>query len=112
MNTHGHHWIRNRKRKAIYARDGHQCVYCGLFAYSSADTGPCLLTLDHLVPRELGGSNEANNLVTACHRCNSARQSKGIRAWFAVLRRRGVNTDKIGPRIRRLLRKPLQEKKT
>ena len=109
MNKHGAKWIRPKKRLAIYDRDGHACVYCGRFSYSATGES-CLLTLDHLQPRELGGSNEASNLVTACFSCNSARQNKSIRTWFKELRARGVNTDSIGRRIRRLVRKPLQEK--
>jgi hypothetical protein len=30
-------------------------------------------TIEHLVPRSQGGSNEIWNLVAACHRCNLAR---------------------------------------
>ena len=104
MNSHGHHWIRDKKRFAIYERDDYRCVYCD----ASPNCGsPTTLTLDHLLPRELGGSNEASNLVTACLTCNSARQKKGMRTWFAALRAQGINTDKIGPRIRRLVRKEL-----
>lgn len=60
---HGMNWIRQKKRAQIYARDGWLCVWCG-------NPGP--LTLDHLVPRSLGGGNEATNLVTACRGCNEA----------------------------------------
>jgi len=28
-----------------------------------------------------GGSNEPSNLVTACHRCNSARSDRGLKAF-------------------------------
>jgi hypothetical protein len=51
-------------RKNIYLRDGHRCMYCGVFRPSEQ------LTLDHIFPRSRGGKNEWDNLVTACHRCN------------------------------------------
>jgi 5-methylcytosine-specific restriction endonuclease McrA len=101
-NPHGHHWIRDAKRQAIYARDGHRCVYCGAGDHGSR------LTLDHLHPRALGGTNDASNLVTACLSCNSQRQSVVIRGWFRILRARGIDTDKIGARIKRLTRRPLR----
>lgn len=71
-------WITKEKRLAIYIRDNFTCCYCGS-SLKSAD--PNLVTLDHLVPRNVkvshgGGGNEATNLVTACKSCNSSRQDK------------------------------------
>ena len=48
-------------RNRIYKRDGYECVYCG----SSKD-----LTLDHVVPKSRGGTNNWTNLVTSCQKCN------------------------------------------
>lgn len=64
--------IRPEKRLAIYLRDGLACCYCG----SALEEGT-LLSLDHLVPHHDGGTSEATNLVTACHKCNSARGKRG-----------------------------------
>lgn len=69
----GMNWIRPAKRLAIYMRDGLACNYCGEGIEDGAK-----LTLDHLTPYCTGGSNSEGNLVTCCHRCNSAR---GNRAW-------------------------------
>ena len=56
-------------RERLYARDGHKCRYCG--------RGPGMegvrLTLDHVRPSALGGTDEEANLVTACLSCNSSR---------------------------------------
>lgn len=71
-NRHGMHWIRDDKRQAIYHRDGDACVWCG-----SRES----LTLDHLTPRDRGGTNDADNLVTACHPCNSERQHRPLEEW-------------------------------
>lgn len=43
-----------------------QCGYCLL---SEEDTGS-ELTFDHFQPQSSGGSDEADNLVYACHACN------------------------------------------
>lgn len=61
-------------RARIYARDGHACVWCGAGA-------PAKLTLDHLIPRALGGSNRYWNLITACAGCNSRRRDMPAAHW-------------------------------
>jgi len=48
-------------RRALFARDGHRCQYCGSGAR---------LTLDHVVPRSRGGASSWENVVTACAPCN------------------------------------------
>lgn len=74
MNKHGSKWIRPEKRLAIYIRDGWDCVYCRTVFPLGRD-----LTLDHIVPRSLGGGNDAANLVTCCLSCNSSRQDAPLR---------------------------------
>jgi len=48
-------------RMRVYKRDNHECVYCG----SKKE-----LTLDHVIPKSRGGTNEWTNLVTSCFKCN------------------------------------------
>lgn len=72
-NKHGHHWIRDEKRHKIYSRDNYRCVWCGIDLSTPAD--PHDRTLDHIIPREEGGGNNASNLVTACLDCNTQRGS-------------------------------------
>ena len=52
---------RKISRRALFARDGWRCVYCG-----SAGR----LTLDHVVPRSRGGDSVWENVVTSCAPCN------------------------------------------
>ena len=70
-------WIRQPKRWAIYLRDAVDgipvCRICGDNALRLASTGR-FLTLDHLVPRAVGGSNERTNLRTVCNLCNMRRR--------------------------------------
>ena len=98
----GSKWIRPEKRKAIYVRDGLQCVYC------CADVEETILTLDHLTPVELGGSHAASNLVTACLSCNSAKGKKSLRQFLSYLRGTGVDTVGLAKKIRSTTRKVLK----
>lgn len=99
----GMNWIRQAKRLAIYHRDGFACVYCA--TGSEYGTG---LSLDHVLAYELGGTNDATNLVTACGNCNSAKASRTIRGWLIYLREsRKVSTAGLACRIRRQTAKKL-----
>ncbi len=53
---------RKISRRALFARDGWRCVYCG--------TASGRLTLDHVIPRSRGGGSEWENVVTSCAPCN------------------------------------------
>lgn len=64
-------------RRAIYERDGHTCQLC--HQPVNMDLGPSDLrgaTLDHIVPRSLGGSDDPTNLRMAHRLCNSVRGAK------------------------------------
>ena len=91
-------WIRVEKRLALYIRDGFGCAYCGRDLRGCA---PADVTLDHLLPRSAGGTNDATNLITACRACNSSRQDKpwidfapgGARDRIEQLRHSPLNMD-------------------
>jgi len=52
-------------RRNIYARDSSTCQYCGKrFATQE-------LSLDHVIPRAMGGKTTWDNLVCACVYCNA-----------------------------------------
>jgi 5-methylcytosine-specific restriction endonuclease McrA len=53
---------RKISRRALFARDGWRCVYCG--------TAGGRLTLDHVIPRSRGGESVWENVVTSCAPCN------------------------------------------
>jgi 5-methylcytosine-specific restriction endonuclease McrA len=48
-------------RRAVFARDGWECQYCG------ARTS---LTVDHVIPRSKGGGSSWDNIVASCAPCN------------------------------------------
>jgi hypothetical protein len=65
------------KRTAIFARDGHQCVYCG--GVFSVDA----LSVDHVQPRMRGGDGSDGNVVTACTACNTAKGGQRLAHFLA-----------------------------
>ena len=61
--------VSKRLRFEILRRDNHTCRYCG-------GTAPdVVLTVDHVVPTALGGTDEPSNLVAACKDCNAGKSS-------------------------------------
>ena len=61
---------RKISRRALFARDGWRCVYCG--------TSGGRLTLDHVVPRSRGGESVWENVVTACAPCNLRKGDRSL----------------------------------
>jgi 5-methylcytosine-specific restriction endonuclease McrA len=53
-------------RRAIFARDGGKCQYCGGGAEN----------VDHVVPRSGGGRHTWENVVAACRRCNTRKGNR------------------------------------
>ncbi len=54
-------------RHSVLARDNYQCQYCGC----AKD-----LTIDHVIPRWVGGPHTWDNLVACCRRCNLKKGDK------------------------------------
>lgn len=55
-------------RKAVFARDGGRCAYCGAAATS----------IDHVIPRSRGGEHTWENVVASCGRCNHTKADRVI----------------------------------
>jgi 5-methylcytosine-specific restriction endonuclease McrA len=71
----------------IYARDGGCCVYCGIPARQpgrGVKRGPDLATLDHVLPKSVGGPLTRDNLVLACSACNNERGTMEAEAFRAL----------------------------
>ena len=49
-------------RRNVIKRDNGVCQYCGLKA--------SFTTIDHIIPKNKGGKDSWDNLVTACKKCN------------------------------------------
>ena len=61
--------VTKRTRFEVLRRDEYTCRYCG---QSAPDVK---LTVDHVLPTALGGSDDPSNLVAACHDCNAGKSS-------------------------------------
>lgn len=59
-------WRTPLNRRAVFARDGHRCQYCGAPAES----------IDHVVPRSRGGRHTWDNVVAACRPCNVRKRDR------------------------------------
>ncbi len=90
-------------RRAVFARDGGRCVYCGAAATS----------LDHVIPKSRGGQHVWENVVSACGRCNHVKGDRAIAELGWRLRRppqapsgtvwRVAGTGRLDPRWTRWL---------
>lgn len=54
-------------RQETFNRDGRKCVICG----AKED-----LSIDHIIPRSKGGTNDPENLQTLCRSCNSSKKNR------------------------------------
>lgn len=61
--------VSKRTRYEVLRRDNHACRYCGGIAPDVK------LTVDHVMPKALGGSDDPSNLVAACRDCNYGKAS-------------------------------------
>ena len=65
-------------RRYVIRRDGGACVFCGTKR---------TLTLHHIRPLGVGGTNAPSNLVTLCNCCHRAMESglQRCTSWFLPL---------------------------
>lgn len=97
--------VSKRVRFEVLRRDGHTCRYCGATAPGAT------LTVDHVVPTALGGTDSPSNLVTACRECNAGKAAiapdqtlvDGVSAdaerWARAMEKAGENARENGKRI-------------
>ncbi|MEA1950609.1 MAG: HNH endonuclease [Planctomycetota bacterium] len=71
-------------RRNIFKRDRYACQYCG--RQPAGDE----LTLDHVVPRALGGESTWDNCVLACVECNSRKADRTPQKAGMRLRKKPV----------------------
>ena len=64
--------LSKKLRFAILNRDNFTCQYCGRKAPDVK------LEIDHIVPVAKGGKTEFENLITACHDCNSGKKAESL----------------------------------
>jgi len=93
-------------RRAVFARDGWRCQYCGTRSN---------LTVDHVVPRSKGGHSTWENIVASCAPCNRRKGNALLRQVGMKLRTRPSSPSPhvfihvASPRIPRAWRQYLPE---
>lgn len=68
-------------RKNLFKRDRYTCQYCG------SQPGPAELTIDHVLPRALGGTSTWENCVLACVECNRRKADRPLEKCGLTLRK-------------------------
>jgi 5-methylcytosine-specific restriction endonuclease McrA len=71
---------RRLSRREVFIRDSHMCQYCG---QETRD-----LTIDHVIPRFLGGEHTWENLASACKACNQRKAGRPPEVASMKLRRK------------------------
>ena len=73
-----HHYVRipvtptiSFNKKNILKRDSYTCQYCGR-------NGGERMTIDHIIPKSLGGRTIWENVVSACRACNLKKGNKSL----------------------------------
>ncbi len=80
-------------RFEIFKRDGFVCQYCG-------QKPPfVILEVDHVIPKKLGGTDDKDNLLTACHKCNRGKAARTLTCLPESLKQR---TEDIKERARQV----------
>lgn len=74
-----HSTRRKITRRAVFARDGWECQYCGRKGS---------LTMDHVVPRSKGGGTTWENVVACCANCNRRKGDQSVSQSGMKLRTR------------------------
>ena len=74
-------------RKNIITRDGHRCQYCG--------TKRGAMTIDHVIPKKLKGTDTWDNMICACVRCNNKKGDRTPEQAGMPIRRQPVRPSHI-----------------
>ena len=63
------------RHKLVWRKTHGRCAHCGRYPPFE------LQTIDHFVPKSVGGTNDKRNLIPLCYDCNQARKSIKINPW-------------------------------
>jgi len=79
-------------RQRILQRDGHRCHWCGItpigcqchdvFCHRGNHVR---WDIDHVMPADLGGSDDDSNLVVSCRECNRRKSCRHPDVWRQVM---------------------------
>lgn len=67
--------------RLVREKTGETCFYCDS-PFSSDPASDRRATVDHVFPVSRGGTNDINNLVTACWQCNRSKSDMLVHEWL------------------------------
>jgi len=82
----------------LFIRDSFTCQYCGTKVTANK------LTVDHVMPQDLGGKTEWENCVASCTTCNSKKANKRLHEVGYVLKKKPIQ-----PTVMEFARKQIKE---
>lgn len=75
-------------RALVFIEKGFICWWCGVgitLDPTQIRRGIPLATVDHVIPRSKGGTNQMSNLVPCCAECNSLKGNLHPYVWLAKI---------------------------
>jgi len=66
----------------LYAKSGGFCFYCGHRCVIENQRHPLYFTVDHIVPKAAGGTNDYSNLLPCCRACNTMKHGQKFEIFF------------------------------
>jgi CRISPR/Cas system Type II protein with McrA/HNH and RuvC-like nuclease domain len=64
--------VSQKTRFDVFKRDGFTCQYCG------CKSPEVILEVDHVTPVSKGGTNDFDNLITSCRKCNRGKSDNEV----------------------------------
>lgn len=97
------HWTYTRTRLA--EAQNWKCCYCGCYMIENHGHKNSV-TVEHVIAKSKGGSNDPSNLAASCARCNEARGNKTIEEFMsgACVQQSSAET-RLLARIRKYVKK-------
>jgi hypothetical protein len=68
-----------RRRELLWLKEGKVCHWCGCPTRLCDEPDPDQATIEHIMPRCKGGTNDDENLASACRACNTRRSFEDSR---------------------------------
>ena len=62
--------MNKNKRERVFQLTNYKCAYCGIKLTEEN------ATIDHIIPKNKGGTNCFENLIPSCNNCNGAKGNK------------------------------------
>ena len=76
------HPVTRQQIDARFALWANRCAFCGVDANHLRNAGHDRLTVDHVLALTKNGLDEADNIMPACHFCNSSKSNSPVETWY------------------------------